>query len=307
MEDGDFLKGAVMDSPDGKKWVDGMPEDLYRFQCEIDALPPEEYVRFRKSGIGLSEADKMAFFARYPALKRYDEAYDKVFRDVAQTEVTGTKPAVWYVYNMGVVVKTQKTIFTIDLAHRQDILSVPIVDFACITHNHDDHYSRATLKALDKAGKTVFNNFSGNYGAYRAGAVGGYTKRGRTYRIKDVAITTHVMSHNYYLQDFTTAFEIAIGDYVIYHTGDSGFIHEMRPNRPNPDLWIVSPYNYIDPVDAARQVRAKRMVFGHLQELGHAIGGGARSTWGRGYEGAARVRELGLNAVVPVWGERIDG
>ena len=302
----DFLKGAVLDSRDGKKWVEGMSEDLYRFQCEIDALPPAEYNKFRFSGLGLSEADKRAWFEKYPALRRYDEAYDKVFREAAETTVTGSRPAVWYVYNMGIVVKSREALFTVDLCHRQDALSVPLVDFACITHNHADHFTRGTLKALDRAGKTVFNNFHCNSGAVAAGAQGGYTKRGRTYRIKDVTVQTHVTSHNYYIQDFTTAFEITVGDFVIYHTGDSGFVHEMRPNRPHPDLFVVSGYNYIDPVDAARQVQAKRMMFAHLQELGHGINGGARSTWGRGYEGAARIREqLGLEAFVPVWGERV--
>lgn len=38
---------------------------------------------------------------------------------------------------------------------------------------------------------------------------------------------------------------------------------------------------------------------------GDAAGGGARSTWGRGLEGAAAVKAAGYNAIVPVWGERI--
>lgn len=296
---------SIPDSPDGKKWFPGMSDDMYLFQQEIDALPPSEFVRFAKSGLALTEKEKAAWYAKYPALRRYDEAYDKVFREVAATKVTGSTPAVWYVYNMGIVVKTRETLFTIDLSHRQDGLCVPLIDFACVTHNHGDHFPVSTLKALDRVHKLVFNNFFDNAGALTKYPEGGYSKRGRTYVYKDVKIETHPMSHNYYLQDFTIAFEIMVGDYVIYHTGDSGFVHEMRPTHPHPDLWVVSGFNYIDPVSAARQVEPKCFMFAHLQELGHQIGGGARSTWGRGLEGAAAVRAAGYKAIVPVWGERI--
>lgn len=296
---------ALPETRDGKKWFPGMSDDMYRFQQEIDALPPAEYGRFRGRGLDLTDAEKAEWFAKYPALRRYDEAYDKVFREAAETTVTGPKPAVWYIYNMGILVKTRETLFTVDLCHRQDLLSAPLVDFACVTHNHGDHFSPRTLKALDRAHKLVYNNFFDNAGALARYPEGGYSKRGRTYAFKDVKIETHLMSHNYYLQDFTIAFEITVGDYVIYHTGDSGFVHEMRPTHPHPDLWVVSAYCYIEPVPAVRQVEPKLMMFAHLQELGHAVGGGARSTWGRGLEGAAAVKAAGYNAIVPVWGERI--
>lgn len=55
---------------------------------------------------------------RLSALRRLEDAFDKVRREVRGTTV-GDVPAVWMLYNMGVVVKTREAVFSIDLHHRR--------------------------------------------------------------------------------------------------------------------------------------------------------------------------------------------
>ncbi len=91
---------------------------------------------------------------RLAALRRLEDAFDKVRREVRGTTV-GDVPAVWMLYNMGVVVKTREAVFSIDLHHRRAAELAPLLDFALITHNHDDHWRQDFYRAMDRAGKTV--------------------------------------------------------------------------------------------------------------------------------------------------------
>ena len=126
------------------------------------------------------------------ALRRLEDAFDKVRREVRGTTV-GDIPAVWMLYNMGVVVKTREAVFSIDLHHRRAAELAPLLDFALITHNHDDHWRQDFYQAMDRAGKTVVSNFLANFGPvdWRSGAAdwaagGGYTRARKTFRIRDV-------------------------------------------------------------------------------------------------------------------------
>ena len=277
--------------------------DLDTFQKELDAITPKDYSAFQLPGMELPDADRLAAYAAFPGLKRYDEAFDKVFAEIQSTAVTD-KPAIWYVYNMGVIVKTPKALFTIDVNHRQATRLEPILDFALITHNHHDHYSDRFLDAVDRAGKTVISNFDDNYGAYFAKRMpGGFTRAEKTFNIKDVTIKTTLSDHNRYLIDFTTAYEVTIGDYTIYHSGDSQNIDKLNPTR-TPDLWIVHPRCGLKVPDGIAKFHPKKTVIAHLFELGHAVD---RWRW-RVSDGQAELKkaeEAGGAAVMPLWGDRL--
>ena len=277
--------------------------DLAAFQKELDAITPKDYTSFQLPGMELPDADRLAAYAAFPDLKRYDEAFDKVFAEIQSTAVTD-KPAVWFVYNMGIIVKTPQALFTIDVNHRQATRLEPILDFALITHNHHDHYSDRFLDAVDRAGKTVISNFDDNYGAYFAKRMpGGFTRAKKTFNLKDVTIKTSLSDHNPYLIDFTTAFEITIGDYTIYHSGDSQNIDKLNPTR-TPDLWIVHPRCGLKVADGIQKFHPKKTVIAHLFELGHAVN---RWRW-RVSDGQAELKkaeEAGGAAVMPLWGDRL--
>ena len=68
--------------------------------------------------------------------------------------MTGDAPAVWSVYNMGYIVKTRRSLFSIDLVHRRDAEFAPLLDFALITHNHGDHWRKGFYGAVNGWGRT---------------------------------------------------------------------------------------------------------------------------------------------------------
>jgi L-ascorbate metabolism protein UlaG (beta-lactamase superfamily) len=277
--------------------------DTASFQRDVDALLPGDYDAFRAAGPDMPAKARAAAFAAHPALRRYDEAFDRVFGEVARTRVV-RRPAVWLLYNMGVVVKTPQTVFAIDLVHRRAARFAPVLDFALVTHNHADHADVPLLDAMDAAGKTVVSDFRDNYAAVRAGRTGGYTRRRKVFRLGDAVVRTGRSDHNKYLVDFTTTFEISAGDWTLYHTGDSSKLAKLNPKR-EPDLWIVHPRCGLDATEAAAKFHPRRTVVAHLCELSHPPDKW-RWTIPDGQADAARLEAAGFEAVVPLWGERLQ-
>lgn len=262
-------------------------------QAMIDEVTPEVWSGYRASGVTRDHA----------ALVALDRAFENVCREASDTTVDG-RPAVWFVYNMGFLVKTREALFSIDLVHPHATELVPRLDFALITHNHGDHYTEAFYQAMDRAGKTVIQNFSCNYGVRNWRTDGGYTRAEKIFRIKDVTISTALTDHNDYLVDFTTAFEITSGGFTIYHTGDCSTTKKFRLTKPGPDLWIIHPRCGMDPCEGAAVVAPKKTVIAHLNEMGHARNRW-RWTWQEGLAEKAKLEAAGYASVVPLWGERI--
>ena len=280
---------------------EGLPTDTVSyaaFQREIDEITPQDFRDYLAD-----EAWDWFGFAKKPAFRRLDNAFDKVLEEVKATVVTD-RPALWLVYNMGVIVKTKEACFSIDLKHRKAPEIAPFLDFALITHNHRDHYTEEFYRAMDGAGKTVISNFKDNYGGHRAkGGLGGYTRAPKTFKLKDIEIRTSLTDHNGYLVDFTTAFEIRVGDFTIYHSGDCSNVAKLNPAR-RPDLWIVHPRCGMKIEDGVKRFNPKLTVVAHLNELGHARDRW-RWTWADGLRARDAVRKAGGEAIVPVWGDRI--
>lgn len=274
------------------------------FQHDIDAVSAPQFKAFRAAGGEMSDAARASALAASPGLRRYDEAFDRVFAEVQAAPTPQGRPLVWFVYNMGLVVKTPRTTFAIDLTHRQDVRMAPLLDFALVTHNHEDHVGPALLAMMDGQGKTIVSNFLDNYGALRCGKMpGGFTRRRKTFRLGDAVIRTATSDHNPYLRDFTTTFEIAVGDWTLYHTGDSQNLARLNPTR-TPDLWVVHPRCGLDVAEGVRKFHPRRVAICHLCELGHPPNQWRRSL-ADGLEDAARAESAGAEAIVPLWGQRI--
>ncbi len=282
------------------------PRGFKAFQRDIDAISAPQYLAFRSAGADMDAADLAKAYAAKPGLRRYDAAFDKVFDEVQSTAPTADgAPAVWLLYNMGLVIRTAKTVFAIDLAHRRGVRLAPLLDFALVTHNHDDHVDAAFLQEMDRQGKIVVSNFLCNYGAHRGmKQPGGYTRRRKTFRMGDVVIRTATSDHNAYLKDFTTTFEIAVGDWTLYHTGDSSNLARLNPSR-TPDLWVVHPRCGLNVAEGVRKFHPRRVAICHLCELSHPPD---RWRWSLadGMEEAARAEAAGAEAFVPLWGERLQ-
>lgn len=270
-------------------------------QREIDEVTPADYYDY------LAKKGSPCF----AALKRLDDAFERAVAEARETKVCAF-PAVWLVYNMGLLVKTRETFFSVDLCHRLAPTIAGELDFALITHNHNDHYTTAFYQAMDSCQhKTVVNNFACNYGAranpYHNGKPsefgGGYTRGGKSFRFRDVFVRTSVSDHNSYLTAFTMPFEICVGDFTIFHSGDSCSAEQMNPVR-TPDLWVVHPRNGLKVIDGVKRFRPKKVVISHLNEFTHPTNKG-RWTWKVGLSEKNLLESEGFQACVPVWGERL--
>ena len=283
--------------------------------CRTTATPPpaavegEAVLDLRQRETDQVTADVFEAYLRgevpatdYVSLTRLEEGFEKVLREIDTADVSA-HPAVWMVYNMGVIVKTRESLFSIDLVHRRAEELAPRLDFALITHNHKDHFREGFYQKMNGAGKTVISNFLDNYGSKRKGNVGGFTRAEKTFKIRDVEIRTSLVDHNDYLIDFTTAFEIRVGNWILYHTGDCGVASKLRTTWGRPDLWVFFPGCGVNVADAERNVRPKQMSFGHLWELGHRYG---RLTTPMVRAAQKKALDAGTqNLTVPLWGERI--
>ena len=280
--------------------------DLDGRQDEIDATTPQGFKAYWTPGTQLPGEQLAELVARFPVLGRLEAAFDKVFREAKETVVTDIdRPAIWYVYNMGLVVKTPKTMFSIDLHHRRAEEFAPLLDFALITHNHNDHYTERFKFAMDRVQhKPVVNNFFDNYGV-RDRKFGGYTRaKTKTFVYGDVKIITGLCDHNDYLIDYTTPFEVQIGSFTLYHSGDCSSPAKLHVSR-QPDIWVFHPRCGMKAVEGCQEaVHPKTAVIAHLQELGHAKGR-YRWTYRDGLDEKAKLEAAGFSARMPLWGERL--
>lgn len=270
---------------------------ISKWDKETETVSPDVYGQYMRDG------DTRGF----KSLENLELAFEKMLREVKDTVVTGDEPAVWSVYNMGYVVKTRESLFSIDLVHRRAPELARMLDFALITHNHNDHWRQEFYRAMDGAGKTVVSNFLDNYGVKNWRRDGGYTRAKKVFKLKDVEIRTSLIDHNDYLIDFTTAFEIKIGDFRLYHTGDSGRGTESKLETVwgRPDLWLFFPGCGINTAKAVEKVNAKRIVFGHLWELGHKQGHRGRLDEPLIRRALAAARPIVKDTSVAFWGDRV--
>ena len=280
--------------------------DLDARQSEIDALAPKDFMEYLMQGLQMKPESLSACVEKFPVLKRLEAAFEKVFREAKDTVVTDiNRPAIWYVYNMGLVVKTPKTLFSIDLHHRRAEEFAPLLDFALITHNHNDHYTERFKVAMDRGQrKPVVNNFFDNYGI-RDRKFGGYTRaKSKTFQYGDVKIITGLCDHNSYLIDYTTPFEVQIGDFTLYHSGDCCSHEKLHVSR-QPDIWVFHPRCGMDAAKGCQEaIHPKLAVIAHLQEMGHAKGR-YRWTYRDGLDEKAKLETAGFAARMPLWGDRL--
>ena len=312
----DFLKGATATFAAGMarpfKAEEGAGCDLLLLQKEIDAVPGVEFRKFSLAGPAMTVEERDAMYAKWPVLRRYDDAFAKAVREAKDAVVTdASRPAVWYVYNMGVLVKTPKAFFSIDLCHRLAPTIADDLDFAIITHNHLDHYTEAFYQAMNSRRKTVIQNFRDNYGAclHVKGGVGGFSRGECRYTLKDVAIRTCETNHNHLLRGFVMPVEVHIGDYTILHVGDTFNTGDLRPER-TPDLFIHHAWCWGDSNQTADGIKAfhpECAVIAHHCELGHNkkanVGGSVPLA--RAYKRKAETEAAGTRALTPFWGDRI--
>lgn len=280
----DFQKMYL--EPDGKNRE--KLQDI--MQAVIDKTPKKEFDAF--------DDDPKAKTAN-PVLKYYDHVLERLAADIPATPVKPGNAVIWYLYNMGFVIKTPTACFGIDIHHRHAEKLEPMLDFLAITHNHDDHYSLPLMGKMGRNQKLIVSNFYPN---------SGYTKAVEfTHKIKDVTIHCSEADHNQRLRKFTMPMEFVCptGDknFVFFTSGDC-FSHEFLNKKSDKiDLYAIHPRCGMIPVSAAQRLNPELTFIVHLQELGHEINV-YRWQFSVGREELSEFKKINKKAYVPVWGEK---
>lgn len=241
--------------------------------------------------------------------ERYEDAYaayrtalDRVLKEVRTTTVAPGSAVIWHLYNMGYVVKTPSGCFGIDLFHRHAAELASDLNFLCITHNHQDHYTTALVEVMQRAGKPVLSNHL---------APGPYTsKQTADYTIGSFSLHTFISSHN---NDTAanvdvTVFQITCGDNSgglrLLHVGDSNYRPEQYDVTTPIDVMIprYAPNALTENNIIGKTVAPKYVLLSHILELTHTDPAASRWTL---EQGLARAAQLDCeNTWMPFWGEK---
>lgn len=275
-------------------------KELDRLQMAVDMTSGEAYKRFFDNG---PDTD---LFNEAPALAVINAGIDRILADVPKATVKPGSIAVWYVYDIGHIVKTAGgTVFGIDVSAPRDDELAELCDFALVTHNHEDHASLRFLKAMQRKGgfsrgKPVVSAFL--YTPYCA-------RRPQTYWFGDCTVETGISDHNPFWRDSMTPYKITCGsgkDAVsILHHGDGHDASQIAHFAP-VDIAIVHvwPWDGHNGENTAKALKPDLLVLSHAQELTHGFGPG-RWSW-RDCESEALRATDAKHVICPIWGERFN-
>ena len=259
-------------------------------QSRIDTTPKKEFDDF-------DENPECA--TGNPVLQFYDQSLARLVREIPATTVKPGTAVIWYLYNMGFVIKTPTACFGVDIHHRHAVELAPLLDFVAITHNHGDHYSMPLLHAMSAAKKPVISNFFPNFA---------YTKAtSYTHTFNGVTIHCGEADHNPVLKKFTMPMEFICptGDreFVFFTSGDCRTHEELYRKSARINLYAIHPRNHMTPVKAAEKLEPELTILAHLQEMGHEVNM-YRWKFSDGRYEVNEFNKIGKKAYVPVWGEK---
>lgn len=256
----------------------------------IDKTPKKEFEAF--------DLDPKAKTSN-PVLQFYDQCLERLLKDIPATQVKPGTAAIWYLYDMGYIIKTPEVCFGVDIHHRQAEKLEPLLDFLAVTHNHADHYSLPLLKKMTVQNKLVISNFHPNPGYTKAPSF--------TRKVKGITIHCGEADHNSKLIKFTMPMEFVCptGDkkFVFFTSGDC-FSHDFLEKKSACiDLYAIHPCCGMDPVKAAEKLRPAMTFVSHLQELSHEFNVW-RWSFPVGRQTVQAIEAAGHKAYAPVWGEK---
>lgn len=243
-----------------------------------------------------------------PVLAVYRAAFDRVLKGIRSDQVESGTVEIWMLYNMGYVVKTPSVCFGVDLMHRWAEQLAPYLDFMCVTHNHQDHYSSELIQVMFDAGKPVLSNY------LRKGANYAYTSTSpNTYTIKGINIRTAITDHNSSTKNFVTVFRFDCGaetdHFTLVHTGDSNYLPAQFTSVEGPADVLIPRYapNALEENrifgNGSGQITPRYVLLSHILELSHVDVAGSRWTVGLALDRASKLHCD--NTYVPMWGEKL--
>ncbi len=232
----------------------------------------------------------------------------RVIEEIRSASVPEGSIRVWYIYNMGVVIKTVNATIGIDVAGTYVAPSIAdvggLLDLLIVTHPHGDHLDANVAAAAERAGAKIVvadervrvdysnqNNLVRDpngesmvkvlAGSASAGQALVGVEPGGTIVVKGVRITAYPAEHSSQndAEDAFSAtptdwFYVEASGFGILHTGD-GFFNGVKPDFSGKrvDLYIVHYVDGMQAEDYYKLVPQSRVMLPlHLHELGHGRG-----------------------------------
>lgn len=266
-----------------------------RIQVHADKFTPEEFARY----LTADNAQVAAMAADDQIIYVLEAAFEKVLTEVRSVRVPEGSIRLWNVYNLGYVVKTPRHCFAIDLQHRRAEELIPYLDFALVTHNHDDHFLPQFGVAMQKANKPLYSNFYDN--GFRIEGVA-------ELQWGEITIRTRRAAHNHRSEEmrrFVTVYEIncgkSAGNAVIMHSGDAFDAAELGATQ-KIDIFIMHLRVGLDvPLAIREYVKCDYALIGHILEFTHPVN---RWRWSfrDGIFEAVKCASTCKGTALPFWG-----
>lgn len=267
---------------------------MNKMQTYVDTFPHTLFNEYMATPAG---TDKERGIEQWGLMQYYNMALDKLLAEIPATKVRKGEVAVWQLYNMGYVVKTQTQCFGIDLYHKHAERLAPMIDFMMITHNHADHYSKALVAELERQGKPVYSNFLDN---------GHKVTTGDEFTVGNISVKVTTVDHNATLKNFVNTYEVNCyatkgKPYVFFFTGDAHNYEQLNPTV-KVDTFVPHLAVGLNMAEAVKKINPTTVLMSHILELGHAI-----TKWRWSYEyGINECEKLQREGVcLPVWGEKL--
>jgi L-ascorbate metabolism protein UlaG (beta-lactamase superfamily) len=234
--------------------------------------------------------------ASLPANEFLRKAASRAVADVRAAKVM-RGAAIWFVYNMGYIVKTPDACFAFDLVIDDPSIARDL-DFLLISHKHADHSSAGVLNAMRKAGKPVLTNF------FDGGTLVTHAREFRfgAARVK-VDIGQHYRDREFPVLMYQVDCGKAGNDVVLYHSGDGARVECIQPDKP-VDVFIPHISVGLPVVEAAQKIQARMTLVSHVLEMAHSPTPPNAWRWSFDYSyGQVKALPEDRTAVL-VWGER---
>ncbi len=266
-------------------------------QSYANMFTPEEFLAYLQS----DDKKAAAMAEKDPIIYVLESSFEKVLREVTNLQVPEGGIYIWNVYNMGYIVKTPKHCFAIDLQHRRAADMIPYLDFALVTHNHNDHFLPDFGEAMKKTNKPLYSNFYEN----------GFRQENPTeFTFGEITVKTRRTAHNHrndQMRRFVTAYEIncgkSAGNCVIMHVGDSFDAAELAATQ-KIDIFIMHLRVGLDvPLAIKEYVKCDYALISHFLEFTHPVD---RWRWSfrDGIFEAVKCAPLCKKTALPFWGCR---
>ena len=258
-------------------------------------------ITFKDEYLNGTEANAIAMENSVPILYYYRDAFDTVLDDLQNTEQPKDSVTIWFLYNMGVIVRTPSGCYGIDVNHRWADQLEPYLDFICVSHNHNDHTSSTLMTTMRNKGKPIISNFYTSDDRY-------CSTNSATYQIGNFSIRTDVTDHDINLLNFVTVFRVESDGFSILHCGDSNFVPNQYVNtRGKVNLLIFFNTESVigNQIISPDIISPDYVALSHFIELRHKIYVSPRR-----YPLTSGLNAIPIinceNTILPMWGEKLS-